>query len=67
VPLAGISSDPSFPSDHVSAAFAIAVAAMFFSRRAGRVLLVLACVTAASRLLRPALGTAASQLTIAVR
>jgi hypothetical protein len=51
VPLAGISSDPSFPSDHVAAAFAIAVAAMFASRRAGRVLLVLAAITAASRLL----------------
>ena len=51
VPFAGISSDPSFPSDHVAAAFAIAVAAMFASRRAGRVLLVLAAITAASRLL----------------
>jgi undecaprenyl-diphosphatase len=51
VPLAGISSDPSFPSDHVAAAFAIAFAALFASRRAGRVLLVLAGLVAASRLL----------------
>ena len=51
MPLTGISSDSSFPSDHVAAAFAIAIAAMFASRRAGRVLLVLAVMTAASRLL----------------
>ncbi len=51
VPLAGISSDPSFPSDHAAAAFAIAVAAFLAYRRAGRVLLGLALVVGASRLL----------------
>jgi membrane-associated phospholipid phosphatase len=51
VPLAGRSGDPSFPSDHAAAAFAIAVAAFLAYRRAGRVLLVLAVATAASRLL----------------
>jgi undecaprenyl-diphosphatase len=51
VPLAGISGDPSFPSDHVAAAFALAVGAIFASRRTGQVLLVLAGLVAASRLL----------------
>ena len=51
VPFAGVSSDPSFPSDHVAAAFAIAVGAGFASRRAGRVLIVLACLVAVSRVL----------------
>ena len=51
LPLAGISHDPSFPSDHTAAAFAIAVAALIAYRRAGRVLLVLACAVAASRVL----------------
>ena len=51
IPLAGVSADSSFPSDHAAAAFAIAVAAFCVYRHAGRVLLMLAVVAAASRLL----------------
>jgi undecaprenyl-diphosphatase len=43
------STDPSFPSDHAAAAFAIAVAVLAFSRRAGIVFLAAATVIAASR------------------
>ncbi len=43
------SGDPSFPSDHVTGAFAIAFAVFFLSRRAGVVLLVLATLVALSR------------------
>lgn len=41
--------DPSFPSDHATAAFAIAFAILFFSRRAGIVFLVGATAIALSR------------------
>lgn len=43
------SSDPSFPSDHAAAAFAIAVAVLAFSRRAGMAFLAVAAVIGASR------------------
>lgn len=43
------STDPSFPSDHAAAAFAIAVAVLAFSRRAGIVFLAAATVIAVSR------------------
>lgn len=49
VPISGISLDPSFPSDHAAAAFAIAVAAYVAQRRVGRVLLALAVLTSLSR------------------
>jgi undecaprenyl-diphosphatase len=45
------SHDPSFPSDHATAAFAIAVAVLFFSRRLGVVFLVFAAAIAFSRVL----------------
>ena len=45
------SHDPSFPSDHATAAFAIAVAVFFFSRRLGVVFLAFAAVIAVSRVL----------------
>jgi undecaprenyl-diphosphatase len=45
------SHDPSFPSDHATAAFAIAAAVLFFSPRAGRVFLVAAAAIAFSRVL----------------
>jgi len=45
------SHDPSFPSDHAAAAFAIAVAVFFFSRRLGVVFLVFAAAIACSRVL----------------
>jgi len=45
------SHDPSFPSDHATAAFAIAVAVFFFSRRLGVVFLVFAAAIACSRVL----------------
>jgi undecaprenyl-diphosphatase len=45
------SHDPSFPSDHAAAAFAIAVAVFFFSRRLGAVFLVFAAAIALSRVL----------------
>lgn len=48
--LAAPSPDPSFPSDHAAAAFAIAFAFLFFSRRAGAVFLLLASVVALSRI-----------------
>ena len=43
------SHDPSFPSDHATAAFAIAVAVFFVSRRLGVVFLVCAAAIAFSR------------------
>jgi undecaprenyl-diphosphatase len=45
------SHDPSFPSDHAAAAFAIAVAVFFFSRRLGALFLVFAAAIALSRVL----------------
>ena len=45
------SHDPSFPSDHATAAFAIAVAVLFFNRRLGAVFLVFAAAIACSRVL----------------
>ena len=45
------SHDPSFPSDHATAAFAIAVAVTFFSRRLGVVFLLAASAIAFSRVL----------------
>lgn len=45
------SHDPSFPSDHATAAFAIAVAVVFFSRRLGVVFLAFAAAIASSRVL----------------
>lgn len=45
------SHDPSFPSDHATAAFAIAVAVFFFSRRVGVVFLAFAAAIACSRVL----------------
>ena len=45
------SHDPSFPSDHATAAFAIAVAVFFFSRRLGAVFLAFATAIACSRVL----------------
>ena len=43
------SADPSFPSDHASAAFAIAVAVFLYDRRVGSVLLGLASLMALDR------------------
>jgi membrane-associated phospholipid phosphatase len=43
--------DPSFPSDHSTAAFAIAFAVLFVSRRAGAVFLAGAVAVAVSRIL----------------
>jgi undecaprenyl-diphosphatase len=43
------SPDPSFPSDHAAAAFAIAVAVLAFSRRLGAVMLGLAVAVSLSR------------------
>jgi undecaprenyl-diphosphatase len=45
------SRDPSFPSDHATAAFAIAVAVFFFNRRLGAVFLSVASAIAFSRVL----------------
>jgi undecaprenyl-diphosphatase len=45
------SHDPSFPSDHATAAFAIAVAVVFFHRKVGSAFLVVAAAIAASRVL----------------
>jgi len=45
----GGSLDPSFPSDHAAAAFAIAVAVLAFSRRLGVAFLAVAALVAASR------------------
>jgi undecaprenyl-diphosphatase len=41
--------DPSFPSDHAAAAFAIAIAVLTFSRRVGVALVVVAALIATSR------------------
>jgi len=49
--LAHRSADPSFPSDHATAAFAIAFAVFFFSRRLGVVFLVAATAIGISRVL----------------
>jgi undecaprenyl-diphosphatase len=68
------SPDASFPSDHAAAAFAIAVAILVFSRRAGAVFLAAATLIAVSRvvvglhypsdvLAGAAVGTAAALLT----
>ena len=43
------SSDPSFPSDHATAAFAIATAVGLYDRRFGMTLVVLGAVLAVSR------------------
>lgn len=48
--LAQPSADPSFPSDHAAAAFAIAFAVLAFSRRAGLVFLVAAAWIGLSRI-----------------
>ena len=48
--LAPASPDPSFPSDHAAAAFAIAFAVLVFSRRAGAVFLGMAALIGLSRL-----------------
>jgi undecaprenyl-diphosphatase len=45
------SHDPAFPSDHATAAFAIAVAVFFFHRRVGKAFLVSAAAIAFSRVL----------------
>ncbi len=50
----GRSPDPSFPSDHATAAYAIAVAILLRHRRAGILALILATLVASSRV---ALGT----------
>ena len=47
----GRSHDPSFPSDHASAAFAIAFAVLFFDRLAGSLFLLAAIVIGAGRVL----------------
>jgi undecaprenyl-diphosphatase len=71
---AAASSDPSFPSDHAAAAFAIAVAVLVFSRRAGAAFLAAATLIAVSRVVvglhypsdviaGAAVGTAAALLT----
>ncbi|MFL5944482.1 MAG: phosphatase PAP2 family protein, partial [Gaiellaceae bacterium] len=44
------SRDPSFPSDHASAAFGIAFGIYFFDRRIGRFFIVVAALIAAGRL-----------------
>jgi undecaprenyl-diphosphatase len=41
--------DPSFPSDHAAAAFAIAVAVLFYSRRVGLAFVAVAALIAVSR------------------
>ena len=46
---AGGSVDPSFPSDHAAAAFAIAVAVLFYSRRVGLGFLAFAVLISLSR------------------
>ena len=45
------SADPSFPSDHATAAFAIAFAVLFFSRRLGLLFLLGATAIGVSRVL----------------
>ncbi len=49
--LAHPSHDPSFPSDHATAAFAIAFAVCFFSRRVGALFLLAAVLVGVSRIL----------------
>jgi undecaprenyl-diphosphatase len=51
VPLLPRSSDPSFPSDHATAALSIAFGVFFVSRRAGWFFLAFAAVVASSRVL----------------
>ncbi len=51
VPVGHASTDSSFPSDHSTAAFAIATAAWIAYPRAGKWLMVLAVLTAVSRLM----------------
>ena len=51
VPIGHASTDSSFPSDHSTAAFAIATAAWIAYPRAGKWLMVLAVMTAVSRLM----------------
>jgi undecaprenyl-diphosphatase len=51
VPLLTPSHDPSFPSDHATAAFAVAFGVLFVHRRAGWVFLSMAALIAASRVL----------------
>jgi membrane-associated phospholipid phosphatase len=51
VPLIAPSRDPSFPSDHATAAFAIAIAILLVAPKAGRVFLAWAVLIAASRVL----------------
>ena len=48
--LAARTTDPSFPSDHAAAAFAIAFAVLAFSRRAGALFLVAATLIGLSRI-----------------
>jgi undecaprenyl-diphosphatase len=48
------SPDPSFPSDHATAAFALAVAVFMYHRRAGWLMLAMAAVVAVGRV---AVGT----------
>ena len=48
--LAARTTDPSFPSDHAAAAFAIAFAVLVFSRRAGIAFLAVATLIALSRI-----------------
>ena len=48
--LSAPSADPSFPSDHAAAAFAIAVAVFAFSRRAGALFLAVATLVGVSRI-----------------
>lgn len=51
VPLLPRSADPSFPSDHATAALAIAFGVFFVSRRAGWFFLAFACLVSVSRVL----------------
>lgn len=51
VPLISPSADPSFPSDHATAAFSIALGIFFVSRRAGWLFLPFAMLIGASRVL----------------
>jgi undecaprenyl-diphosphatase len=51
VPLIAPSHDPSFPSDHAAAAFAIAIAVLLVAPKAGRVFVAWALLIAVSRVL----------------
>lgn len=51
IPILARSSDPSFPSDHATAAFAIAFGVFFVRRRPGCLFLVFAALISASRVL----------------